>query len=348
MQTASKKVINGWAMYDWANSSYSLIITSAIFPAYYTAIAPAQVQFIGRTFDRASLASYSISFSFLIIAVLSPVLSSIADYKGNKKRFMQFFCYLGSIACASMLFFTKDNIGLGIIASIIASIGYCGSIVFYNAYLPEIAEEKDQDSVSAKGFAMGYIGSVLLMIACLAVIILNDKMQLGWGSWPARFSFLSVGLWWAGFAQITFKRLPPSKASEQHPEHNILWNGFYELKHVYNELKQYPSLSRFLRSFFFYNMGVQTVMYLATYFASDELKMQETQLILTVLIIQLVAILGAFIFAKVSDKTNNIFALGVIITIWIGICIAAYYTKTVNEFYMVAFCVGMVMGEFNL
>jgi UMF1 family MFS transporter len=344
MQTASKKVINGWAMYDWANSSYSLIITSAIFPAYYTAIAPPQVQFIGRTYDRAALASYAISFSFLVIAFLSPILSSIADYKGNKKAFMKFFCYVGSLACASMVFLTKETIGWGIIASIIASIGYCGSIVFYNAYLPEIAEEKDQDDISAKGFSMGYIGSVLLMIVCLAFIIANDKMSLGWGAWPARLSFLSVGLWWAGFAQITFNRLPASKASEQDLQHSILTNGFHELKQVWQQLKHYPMLKRYLRSFFFYNMGVQTVMYLATYFASDELKMESQQLIITVLIIQLVAIAGATLFAKLSDKTNNIFTLAVLIAIWIGICFFASRVNTVNEFFGIAFCVGMVMG----
>lgn len=331
-------------MYDWANSAYSLIITSAIYPAYYTAIVPPQVVFLGRTFDRASLASYSISFSFLVIAFLSPILSSIADYKGNKKTFMKFFCYLGSTACCSMVFLTKDNIGLGIIASVIASIGFCGSLVFYNAYLPEIAAEEDQDRVSAKGFALGYIGSVLLMVVCLAFIILNDKMNLGWGAWPARLSFLSVGLWWTGFAQITFSRLPPSKASEEDLEHNIITNGFHELKKVWNQLVHYPILKSFLLSFFFYNMGVQTVMYLATYFASDELKMESSQLILVVLIIQLVAIAGATLFAKLSGKTNNIFTLGVLIAIWIGICFFASRVTTVNQFFIIAFSVGMVMG----
>jgi UMF1 family MFS transporter len=307
MQTASKKVITGWAMYDWANSTYSLVITSTVFPAYYTSVAPKHVEMFGRMFDRDALASYSISLSFLIIAILSPILSSIADYKGNKKNFMKFFCYLGSLACCLLIFFTKDNIGFGLFLSIVASIGYCGSIVFYNSYLPQIAEEKDQDRVSAKGFALGYIGSVILMILCLTVIILNDKLNLGWGSWPARFSFLSVGFWWFGFAQITFSVLPNSKASEQHPEHNILLNGFYELKKVWLQLKNYPFLKRFLVSFFFYNMGVQTVMYMATYFAADEIKMQSTQLIVTILIIQLVAIFGAYLFSLLSKKNKKYF-----------------------------------------
>lgn len=344
MQTAPKKVINGWAMYDWANSTYSLVITSTIFPAYYTAIAPKDILLFGRVFERNALASYAISVSFLIIAVLSPILSSIADYKGNKKSFMKFFCYLGCVACLLMIFFTKENIGFGLFLSMVATIGYCGSIVFYNAYLPEIAAEEDQDRVSAKGFAMGYIGSVILMVLCLAVIILNDNLHLGWGSWPARFSFLSVGLWWAGFAQVTFNVLPPSKPSEQHPEHNILVNGFYELKNVWYQLRHYPLLKKYLVSFFFYNMGVQTVMYMATYFAADEIKMQSTQLIITILIIQLVAIFGAYLFSILSKKTNNIFTLAVAILGWIGICIFAYLTVTPTQFYILALCVGLVMG----
>lgn len=344
MPTASKKVINSWAMYDWANSSYSLIIVSAIFPAYYTAIAPEKVHFIGRVYDRASLASYSVSFAFLVIAFLSPVLSSIADYKGNKKRFMQFFCYLGSAACMAMTFMTKEYIGFGIVCSIIASIGFCGSIVFYNAYLPEIADEKDQDRVSAKGFALGYVGSVSLMLLCLAAIMLNDQLKLGWGAWPTRLSFLAVGLWWAGFAQLTFNNLPPSIPSQQHPEHNTLVNGFYELKKVWAQLQHYSLTKRFLISFFFYNMGVQTVMYLASYFGSDELKLKPTQLIITIMIIQLVAILGATMFARLSNRIGNIYTLFIIILIWIGICIFAYYTYTPTQFYLLAFCVGLVMG----
>jgi UMF1 family MFS transporter len=230
------------------------------------------------------------------------------------------------------------------VCAIFGSIGFCGSIVFYNAYLPEIAAEEDQDRVSAKGFAMGYVGSVILMIVCLAAIMLNDSLNLGWGAWPTRLSFLSVGLWWAGFAQITFNNLPPSIPSKQIPHRSILTNGFYELKKVWEELKAYPVTKRFLVSFFFYNMGVQTVMYMATYFASGELQLTSVQLIITVLIIQLVAIGGALLFSRLSKRTGNIFTLGVIIIIWIGICFFASIVATANQFYALAFTVGMVMG----
>ncbi|TDX00156.1 MFS transporter [Dinghuibacter silviterrae] len=344
MPTASKKVINGWAMYDWANSSYALVVTSTIFPTYYSAVAPEHIELFGRSFGRAAMASYAISLSYLIIAFLSPILSSIADYKGNKKSFMKFFCYMGSLACICLVFMDKHHVLLGLFFSVIASVGFSGSIVFYNAYLPEIAAEEDQDRVSAKGFALGYVGSVLLMIACLAVIECNDNLHWGLGAWPARLSFPAVGFWWAGFAQLTFRILPPSKASEQHPEHSILTNGFYELGKVWNQLVHYPTLKRYLRSFFFYNMGVQTVMMMATYFASEELKLPDASLIMSILIIQLVAIGGAYLFSLLSARTGNIFVLGVLIVIWIGICVFAYYTRTPMEFYILAFFVGMVMG----
>jgi MFS transporter, UMF1 family len=344
MITASKKVINGWAMYDWANSSYALVITSTIFPTYYTHVAPEPLVFLGHSFGRAAFASYAIALSFFVIAVLSPILSSMADYKGNKKAFMKFFCYLGSVACISLVFMDKTHVILGVFCSIIASIGYCGSIVFYNAYLPEIAAEADQDRVSAKGFALGYVGSVLLMIGCLAFIMANDSLHWGLGAWPARLSFPAVGLWWAGFAQLTFRVLPSSRPSEQHPEHSLITNGFYELKKVWDQLVHYPTLKRYLRSFFFYNMGVQTVMYMATYFAADELKLPDASLILSILIIQIVAIGGAYLFALLSSRTSNIFALACLIVIWVGICIFAYYTRDATQFYILAFLVGMVMG----
>lgn len=344
-----KKTIRAWAYYDWANSAYSLIITSAIFPAYYTAVAPENMNLFDIQISRASLASYAIAFSFLLIAIFSPLLSSIADYKGNKKAFMKFFCAVGSLSCMAMFFFDKGFLGnyyvwFGILCSVIASIGFCGSIVFYNAFLPEIASKKNQDSVSAKGFSMGYIGSVVLMIICFAFILLNDNLHWGLGTIPVRLSFVAVGIWWLGFAQITFNGLQESPKDKLSVENSSLFNGYKELQIVFKNLTHTPSLKKFLLSFFFYNMGVQTVMYMATYFASDELKMETTQLLSVVLIIQLVAILGAKLFAYLSTKKGNIFALLLLIISWIGICFAAFFVKTVIEFYGIAFAVGMVMG----
>jgi UMF1 family MFS transporter len=342
------KVIRAWTFYDWANSAYSLIITSAIFPAYYSAIAPDTISFFEHSFRRASVASYAIALSFLIVAIISPILSSIADYKGNKKFFMKAFCYMGSFACIAMFFFKKDNNGIvnynfGLFCSILASIGYCGSIVFYNAFLPEIASKSEQDSVSAKGFSMGYIGSVLLMILCFGLILADKYFLWNLDSLTARISFLAVGFWWIGFAQISFKKLQETPRNHKVYK-NILTGGYTELLKVWKSLEFNPQLKKFLISFFFYNMGVQTVMYMATYFASDELHMETTQLLAVVLIIQLVAIIGARLFAWVSSKLGNIFAIAILIIIWIGICITAYFVQSVNAFYGLAFAVGMVMG----
>lgn len=343
-----KKTINAWALYDWANSVYSLVITSTIFPIYYTSITTVNgsdvVHLFGREYKNSALYSYSLSASFLIIAFLSPLLSGIADYRGNKKSFMKFFCLLGAVSCASLYFFDSiDRLWLGLLAFVFASVGWAGSIVFYNAFLPEIADKQFQDKVSAKGFALGYIGSSLLLIFNLVMIMKPELFGITNKSFPARFSFLLVGVWWVGFASITFYFLP-EKTNKIDYDGNIFMKGFNELGGVLKQLKKQKALKIFLSSFFFYNMGVQTVMYVAALFGDKELKLQSDQLIITVLIIQFVAIFGAYLFSSLSAKLGNIKALMIGIIVWIFICVAAYYTTTSMQFYMVAFVVGMVMG----
>lgn len=352
MQTASKKVVNGWAMYDWANSAYNLVITTTIFPAYYDAITTTRapdgtaihkVQFLGFELESAALYNYSLAFAYLVIALLSPILSSIADYKGNKKSFMQFFCYLGSAACCGLFFFQKDTLSLGIICCILAAIGYCGSLVFYNSYLPEIASDQDKDRISAKGFAHGYVGSVILQLICF-VLLLGKPFGLTEGT-ASQWSFLLVGIWWVGFAQITFRTLPKSKpAGIVSKSTSILTKGFSELRKVARHTRSLPVLKLFLLSFFFYSMGVQTVMLAATLFGSQVLEMEMSKLIICILIIQLVAILGAYLMAKLSDRYGNFQVLIFVVTIWIGICVAAYFVTTEGQFYVVAAIVGLVMG----
>jgi UMF1 family MFS transporter len=354
MQTASKKVINAWAMYDWANSAYNLVVTTTIFPAYYDAITTVKdaagkivshkVQFLGREFESASLYNYSISFAYLVIAVISPILSSIADYKGNKKAFMQFFCFLGSIACCILFWFNKNTLPLGIVCVILAAIGYCGSLVFYNSYLPEIAAEKDRDRISAKGFAYGYIGSVILQIVCFFFVLEPQWFGIKDASFAPRLSFLLVGLWWIGFAQVTFRNLPKSKAASQNKNRNIFTNGFKELQKVWMQVNALPVLKRFLLSFFFYSMGVQTVMIAAALFASQVIGLPAPKLIISLLIIQIVAIAGAYIMAKLSDRYGNFRVLMLVVLLWIGICVTAYFVSTEFQFYVIAVVVGLVMG----
>ena len=356
MQTASKKVINGWAMYDWANSVYSLVITSSIFPAYYESITSGKkVVFLGHTFSESSaLYDYAVAFSFLVVAVISPVLSSIADAYGTKKKFMQFFCYMGSVSCCAMYWFKDDNPQLGIVLFILASIGFGASIVFYNAYLPEIASTKDQDKVSAKGFALGYIGSVILLIICLIMVTKPAAFGIADGSKASRVSFFLTGLWWMGFAQITFAVLPAGQAAATSESRNIFTKGYTELRKVWNEVKKQATLKRFLLAFFFLGMGVETVMYSAALFAKQQIfpntGNKETdaanggKLILTILIIQIVAIGGSYIFSYFSNKIGNLKVLIAGVLIWAGICGWAYFVYTEIAFYCLAGTVGLVMG----
>lgn len=351
MQTASKKVIRGWAMYDWANSVYNLVITTTFFPVYYTEMTMAspfngEVVFFGRTFVNTALYNYALAFTYLIVAITLPMLSSIADYRGNKKKFMQVFCAVGAFACSGLYFFTPENFTWGIICMMVAAFGFYSSLVFYNSYLPEIAAEKDRDRISAKGFTFGYIGSVLMQMVGFALVVFwNEIPFLHSAGEAVRWTFLLVGIWWIGFAQITFKSLPKSQPPKNNGQaKNIFSGGFIELRKVFRTLIKMPVLKRFLFAFFFYNMGVQTVMLAATNFGSKVLNLPSTNLILTVVIIQLVAIIGAHLMAKLSSIYGNFPVLIGVVLMWIGICVAGYNMQTQYHFYLIAVAVGLVMG----
>ncbi len=335
-------------MYDWANSVYSLVITSAIFPVYYQAVTTKSnggdiVNFFGFEVVNSVLYSYSLSFSFLILAPLLPLLSGTADYLGNKKFFMKVFVYTGGLACMGLFFFDGSNLEWGITCSILASVGYAGSLVFYDAFLPEIVSPENYDRTSAKGYSMGYYGSVILLVFNLVMIQFWEPLQFPNEGTAVRFAFLLVGLWWIGFAQITFYGLP-EKPNQQKTTGKILLKGYRELRKVWNSLAYYPNLKKYLLAYFFFNMGVQTVMYMAATFGSKELKLDDSKLILTVLIIQLVASLGAMLFAKISGMKGNKFTLMLMIAMWIVICYGAYLTTSETEFFILAFLVGIVMG----
>jgi UMF1 family MFS transporter len=291
------------------------------------------------------LYNYILGIAFVVVAVLSPILSSIADYRGNKKQFLRFFCTLGSLSCASLYFFDKDHIYGGLISVIIACIGFWSSLVFYNSYLPEIAAPEDRDRISAKGFMMGYIGSVLLQLICFVFVLKPELFGITVGK-ASQISFLLVGVWWIGFGWLAIGRLPAGKGVKGAHTKNLLTQGYKELHKVWLELKTQPTLKRFLISFFFYNMGVQTVMLAATLYGKSELNIPTTNLILAILIIQIVAIPGANLMAKLASKWGNFNTLMIAVVIWIGGCIMGYYLprNSVMPFYTLAVVVGFVMG----
>ena len=353
MQTASKKVVNGWAMYDWANSVYNLVITSTIFPAYYEAVTGDgnentlidKIKIGEYEFSNTALYNYILAIAFVIVAFMSPILSSIADARGNKKQFLRFFCTMGSLSCASLYFFDSDHIMGGLVSVIIACVGFWSSLVFYNSYLPEIAAPEDRDRISAKGFMMGYIGSVLLQIICFVFVLKPELFGITVGK-ASQISFLLVGVWWISFGWLAISRLPESKGVKGVQSKNLFTQGYKELHKVWIELKTQPLLKQFLVSFFFYNMGVQTVMLAATLYGKSELNIPTTNLIIAILIIQLVAIPGAHLMAKLASKWGNFNTIMVAILIWIGGCIMGYYLprNSVMPFYSLAIIVGFVMG----
>ncbi|GAB2772352.1 MFS transporter [Salinimicrobium soli] len=353
----SKKLLNAWAFYDWANSVYSLVIASTIFPIFYAALTIVKneqgdiiddsVYLLGFNFNNDSLISYVTALAFLVVAIMSPFLSGIADYVGNKKNFLKFFCYLGAVSCIGLFWFNLENLLFGLLCYFLALIGFWSSLVFYNSYLPDIAFPDQQDKVSARGFSMGYIGSVILLILCLGMIMNYEWFGFESESFPTRLSFVLTGIWWIGFSQITYYYLPKGN-KKQTLTRDVMFNGFKELKLIWKSLQHNPQLKKYLRAFFVYSMAVQTVMLIATYFGIEEVNWSgqdaTTGLIVSILLIQLVAVAGATITSRLSARMGNIPTLIMVNIIWIMICVYAFFVKTPVQFYIAAGLVGLVMG----
>lgn len=357
MVKGDKRIIRGWTMYDWANSVYSLTITSAVFPIFYAAITSnGGADLVQQRYGipAQSLYSYALSAGFLLVALISPILSGIADSTGQKKTFLKAFCYLGAASCAGLFFFSMENLWIGLVLVMLACAGFSGSLIFYDAFLPEIAEPKDHDRISARGYTMGYIGSVLLLIINLAMVMKPDLFGIpDRDGLPARITFITVALWWVGFAQFAFRVLPDDQYGRK-PEGNIIANGYRELRKTWKELQSTKRLNSYLMAFFVLNMGIQTVMYLAVTYAKEEIKeldasgqvmpIGDASLIISILLIQLVAVAGAFLFVWLSKRFGNVGALMMGAAAWILLCIGAYSIHWANEFYVLACGVGLVMG----
>ena len=358
----SKKLLNAWVVYDWANSVYPLVISTAIFPIFYGIITDDYITFLGYSFKNTALISYITAFAFVILVFLSPLLSGIADYTGGKKFFMKFFCYSGSFACILLYWFDIDNLNSSLVYYFIALIGFWASLVFYNSYLPEIAYPEQQDKVSAKGYAMGYIGSVILLLVNLIMINypelfgIIDSNGVVAEIKAMKISFIMVGFWWFLFSQYTFYNLPGREYYKQLrlnnnssiENKNLIFSGFHELKVVWDELKNNQTLKVFLTAFFIYSIALQTVILVATYFGEAEINWNEGEktfgLILSILLIQLIAVIGAILSAKISERIGNLKTLISLNIIWALICVFGYYVETSTEFYIAAGLVGLVMG----
>jgi UMF1 family MFS transporter len=352
LEKGNSKLLNAWAFYDWANSVYSLVIASAVFPIFYEMIfsdaKKENVLIFGTQVKATAMISFVTAFAFLIVAICSPILSGISDYLGNKKAFLRFFCYLGGISCISLYWFEIDNLFLGYTAYFFGLIGFWSSLVFYNSYLPDIAFPEQQDRVSARGFSMGYIGSTILLILNLAMVMFPKTFWIETPKEAMKISFVMVGVWWIGFSHITYYYLPKGNRNNVALTSDFIFKGFHELSLVWKQLKQNVALKRYLYSYFVFIMAVQTVMLVATYFGATEINWGSDDktmgLIISILLIQLVAVLGAFITSRVSEKYGNISTLIGLNAIWAVLCAFAYFVETPIEFYATAGFVGLVMG----
>ena len=346
------KVLNAWAFYDWANSVYPLVISSSVFPIYYGALFldDLYIEVFGFNFKNTALISFLTAFAFIILSFITPLLSGIADYMGNKKTFLKFFCYLGSLSCIGLYWFDLENIYIGLFFYFLALISFWASLVFYNSYLPDIAYKEQQDYISAKGYAMGYIGSVILLIFNLSMVLSPNSFGIeGEGAEliAMKYSFVSVGLWWIICSQYTFYHLP-NLIEKRKIIKDVIFNGFKELKEVWDELKEIVVIKKFLIAFFIYSSALQTVLLIATYFGEQEIIWPEgektTGLIVSILLIQLIAIFGAMFTARISKKLGNIYTLVILNLFWAILCIGAYFITKPLEFYIAAGLVGLVMG----
>ena len=338
----NKRTINGWALFDWANSAYALVISTAIFPVYFISVTPDIVELMGIRFTNSSLYLFAVTMSYVIIALLSPLLSGIADYSGRKKYFLKIFTTIGSLSCILLFWFSSDSpIWIGTVAFMLATIGFAGGIVFYDAFLPQIVTEDRYDKTSAKGFAYGYVGSVLLLIVILAMVQKPDWFGLADAGVASRIGFVMVGLWWLGFAQVSFRRLPPDQRTQSD---NLVSRGYAEVRQVFAKLKYQPNIKKFLTAFFCYSAGVQTVVYVATVFAEKMLGFEAGELIVIVLLIQLVAIVGAYFFAYMCKVVGNRNSIIMMLCIWLLICGIAYFANTKMIFYIMAALTGLVVG----
>lgn len=351
LEKGSKKLLNAWAFYDWANSVYTLTIASSIFPIFYNALFKEDQHYLtvfGTSIKNSALISFVTAAAFLVVAIVSPLLSGIADYTGNKKSFMRFFCYMGGLSCIGLYWFNLDNIYPGLIFYFLGLIGYWGSLVFYNSYLPDIAFPEQQDAISAKGFSLGYMGSTILLVINLAMVMMPDTLGID-AMEAMRFSFISVGVWWIGFSQYSYIYLPKGNANSGKVTRAVIFNGFRELRKVWAQLGENIPLKRYLGGYFVYSMAVQTVMLVATYFGAQEIEWGSKEegtigLIICILLIQLVAILGAWLTSKASGKFGNIRVLIAVNCIWMVLCSLSFFITKPVEFYTMATLIGFVMG----
>lgn len=334
-----RKEIVSWAMYDWANSAFATTIMAAVLPVFYYDVA-------AKNLDRTTASAfygYSQSIAMVCVAILAPILGALADYSNSKMKFLRFFAYMGMIASVLLAFVGEGDYLLASFLLIIGTIGFSGSNVFYDAFLPEIAPEEDIDRISTRGYAFGYIGGGLLLVINLAMIMKPGLFFLPNTLIATQLSFASVGVWWFLFSIPMFRNVKERKLETRKISGSYIGIGFKRLKETFKEINQFKNLLVFLIAFWLYNDGISTIIKMATIYGRD-IGIGSTDLIAALLITQFVGIPFAFLFGWIAKKINPKRALYIALWTYVIIIIFGYFMQTALHFYLLAITVGFVQG----
>jgi UMF1 family MFS transporter len=356
-----RREIFGWAMYDWANSSFSTTVGTVFLGPYIASLAAAAAEaapdgmarFFGIPVAPDSFLPYCISFSVGLQVLFLPILGAIADYSHLRKRMMQIFAWIGAFSTILLFFVVGDVWWLGGVLFIIANLAFGAAIVFYNAYLPDIASEEERDRVSSYGWAMGYLGGGILLALNLAFFIFSEDLGVP-GDLAVRINLASAGLWWLGFSFITWSRLRSRRAARPLPAGETYTSvGFKQLGKTFRELKHFPETLKFLLAYFLYNDGIQTVIAVSSTFAAAPLlrgglELPQDTLIAVILMIQFVAFFGALFWGRLAKWIGSKQSIIVSLFIWAGVVIYAYSglqgETRVTEFFILGIFIALVLG----
>ncbi len=348
-----KKQVFGWAMYDWANSAFATTVSVAIFPIYFSDVVVPEEGFTicGTLFDATVLFGFMSSLYALLIFICAPVLGAVADFSASKKKFLMVFCYGGSLFTIMLFFCGSGDVWLSMILFFLAQIGFVGGNIFYDAFLPQIASEEKLDWVSGKGFAYGYIGGGLQFAISLALIATHDYIGIS-KELAARTAMVMAGLWWAGFSIFTFIYLKePGTTAKKHYSYSSLpkWIAYSKIGiqrtlSTAKKVKRFKHLVLFLVAYMIYNDAIQTVIKMSAIYGLDELKIAQTNIMITLLIIQFLAFFGALFFSYLAGKISPKKALMVTLILWTFIVTYGYFITSSGGFLFLGVMVGCVLG----
>ncbi len=334
-----KKTAFSWMLYDFGNSAFATTIMAAVLPVFYYDVAAVGV----NENLAASFWGYSQSIAVLIVAILAPVLGAISDYSAAKKKFLRFFAYMGMIASVLLAFVGEGDYIFASILLIVGTIGFSGGNVFYDAFLPEIANEDEIDKISTAGFAWGYIGGGLLLAINILMILKHDWFGIPNATVASQLSFASVGVWWFLFSLPLFKNIQEEKKVRAKREQSYIAIGFTRVTSTFKEIKQYKQLLIFLLAFWMYNDGISTIIKMATIYGRD-IGIDGNSLIAALLITQFVGIPFTFLFGGIAKKFTAKKALTFTLYFYMGIVVLGYFMTSALHFYLLAVCVGFVQG----